>query len=341
MADEPQPSAKPQFTAEAIREKFKTMASWVEIATGFAQELDWLGDAKDHPEGSEERELAKVRDDVDLALSNLLVKFMSNVRHRAEKTRSVDLLAFAEIYTQGDGYEALHLIRRYQEVSGDDTKTGVDPGPETFPDSFAWDTYLRVSALAGLAEEFPMHLRHSARQMHGWPMIVSHHLDGRAEFERVAERLELGADFPLNVGPRKKRGTETPLLRYLEPKVWRLHVLRERMIEWGEIRKPGDFVQRIYGFWWEFPDPEPEPEVVPILQRLPSLPPLTQKTAREWSRKVIVPLIMLEDAETAETCETPALQNIWRHRSVKSRSTFQSRLHSAVTDTLERFGRAD
>ena len=218
-------------------------------------------------------------------------------------------------------------------------ETAGDPGPETFPDSFAWDTYLRVSALAGLAEEFPKHLQHSARQMHGRPMIVSHHIDGRAEFERVAGRLELGADYPLNVAPRKKRGTETPLLRYLEPHVWRLQVLREILIESAETRKGEDFVQRIYGFWWEFPDPKPEPEILPILQRLPELPPLTQNTAREWSRKVIVPLIMLEDAGTPETCETPALRNIWRHRSVKSRATFQSRLHSAVTDTLQRFGR--
>lgn len=126
-------------------------------------------------------------------------------------------------------------------------------------------------------------------------MIVSHHLDGRAEFARVAERLELGVDYPLNVAPRKKRGTETPLLRYLEPHVWRLHVLREILIESAETRQGEDFVQRIYGFWWEFPDPRPEPEILPILQQLPALPPLTQTTAREWSRKVIVPLIMLED----------------------------------------------
>lgn len=120
-------------------------------------------------------------------------------------------------------------------------ETAGDPGPETFPDSFAWDTYLRVSALAGLAEEFPKHLQHSARQMHGWPMIVSHHIDGRAEFERVAGRLELGADYPLNVAPRKKRGTETPLLRYLEPHVWRLHILRENSHRVGRNPQRGGF----------------------------------------------------------------------------------------------------
>lgn len=74
MADEPQPSAKPQFTAEVIRQQFKTLASWVDLANAFAQELDWLGDAKEHPEGSEKRALAEVRDEVDRALSMLLVE---------------------------------------------------------------------------------------------------------------------------------------------------------------------------------------------------------------------------------------------------------------------------
>ena len=92
-------------------------------------------------------------------------------------------------------------------------------------DSFAWDTDLRVCALADLAREFPLHLRHGARQMHGWPMIVSHHLDMTAEFQAVAERLEVGAGYPLDVGARKKRGTETPLLHYLEPLIWRLFAI--------------------------------------------------------------------------------------------------------------------
>ena len=76
-----------------------------------------------------------------------------------------------------------------------------------------------------------------------------------------------------------------------------------------------------------------------ILNRAKSLPPLTKETARIWSQKIIVPLIMLEDAGTRETCEITALRNIWQHQSVKSRATFRSRLHSAVTDTLKRFGR--
>jgi hypothetical protein len=232
-------------------------------------------------------------------------------------------------------------MRRYHALFGDETDKEGEVVPETFPDMFAWDTYLRASALTELAEQYPKHIRHSARQMHGWPMIVSHHLDGTHEFQRMAKLLELGADYPLAVGPRKRRGTDTPLLRYLEPVVWRLHVLRKVLIETEKTRGHEDFKGRLRPSWWDFPEKPPTPEIVEILKIVPKLPALTRKTARVWSIKVIVPIILAEDAGTPETCNIPALHNIWRHRSVKSRGTFQSRLHSAVTDTLQRFGRPD
>ena len=335
MADTP----PPKFSAETIKERLKAAAALVKAAAAFARELDWLGDAASHAEGSDEGGLAQVRDQVDLALSRFLVDLTSTLRARAETSRSMDLLYFVAGKVTGDGHDALHLMRRIHELFGDESAADGAVTDTTFPDRFAWDTYIRVCALAGLAKEFPRHLRHGARQMHGWPMIVSQHIDHRGEFEAIAERLELGADFPLDVGPRKKRGTETPLLHYIEPLIWRLHVLRQILIETAETRKGEEFVRRIYGFWWEFPDSEPSPEILAILRLVPNLAPLTQKTAREWSRKVIVPLIMLDDAGTRETCEEPALRHIWQHRAVKSRATFQSRLHSAVVDTLKRFGR--
>jgi hypothetical protein len=331
----------PKFSAKIISERFRMVKKWAEEAGDFARKLDWLGDAKQHPEGSEKRELAQVRDQVDWDLNDFCRWLVAFRRCRAETTQFPDLLVDAIGDRMGDGSDALHLMRRYHELEGDETDIGGETAPETFPDSFAWDTYLRVSALANLAERFPKHIRHSARYMHGWPMIVSHHLDGRHEFERLAELLELGAKYPLAVGPRKRRGTETPLLRYLEPLVWRLHVLRGVLIETEKTRGHEDFKGRLFPSWWDIFEKEPTTEVVAILKGVPALPSLTQKTAREWSRKVIVPIILTKDAGTQETCEIPALRNIWRHRSVKSLATFRSRLHSAVTDTLQRFGRAD
>ena len=337
MPDPPKP--KPKFTAEILKERLKTAVAWVKEAAAFAHTLDWLGDAGQHPEESEQRALAKLRDEVDRELAQVLLRVMATTRCRAETSRSVDLLMFATLFKRGDGHDALHLMDRCHDLLGDESEADGEVTDGTLPDAFAWETYLRVSALTDLVEKFPRHLRHSARDMHGWPMIVSHHLDCTPEFQRIAERLEVGADYPLDVSPRKKRGTETPLLSYLEPRVWRLHVLREILIESAETGGQEEFVQRIHCFWWQSPDPEPEAEEIAILRLVPSLPPLTRKTAREWSRRVIVPLILLDDAGTRETCEVPALRNIWAHRSVKSVATFQSRLHSAVTDTLQRFGR--
>jgi hypothetical protein len=328
-----------KFSAKIIAERFQMAQKWAEEAFDFACALDWLGDALQHPEGSEERELAQVRDQVDDAMNRCCRHLGSYRNARAETSRWEDLLIDTVGQRMGDGMDALRLMRRYHALSGDGTEPNGDVPPETFPDMFVWDTYARVSALAELVEKYPKHIRHSAREMHGWPMIISHHLDCRQEFERTAQTLEIGADYPLAVGPRKRRGTETPMLRYLEPRVWRLHTLRKVLIETEKTRGHEDFARRLYPFWWEHGEDPPTPEVVAILKGVPALPPLTQKTAREWSRKVIVPIILTEDVGTRETCKVPALRNIWRHKSVKSQATFRSRLHSAVTDTLQRFGR--
>lgn len=317
------------------------MIEWMEQACGFARELDWLGLPDGHAEGSDERALAKVRDTVDRYLTRTLGTLTALIRARAVTTNSLDLLVDTLMRRTGDGADALRLMRRYYALHGDECGPDGGVAPESCPSFFLREAYLRVSELPELFAKFPRHLEDTAQMMHGWPMVVSHHLDHRAEFERVAARLELGAEYPLDVRPRKRRGAETPLLRYLEPKVWQLHVLRQVLKETEATCGQKEFVERIYGNWWELPDPEPAPEVVAVLKRLPALPPLSQKTAREWSLKVIVPLILLEDAEDRETCTVEALQNIWRHRAVKSRATFKSRLHSAVTDTLQRFGRPE
>jgi hypothetical protein len=348
-------SPAPKFDIAAIMEHLDAATEALELAAALARRLDWVGDAESHPNGSHERKLGAIRDRIDWALGTHLGEIQAIARIRAESSRSSDLLYPVALAKLGDGEDALHLIRRIHKVFADEGDPSIDPGPESLPDFFAWDVYLRVSALADLAKEFPLHVQHSARLMHGWPMIVSHQVDHTIEFRATAERLQLGAEYPLDVGPRKKRGSQTPLLHYLEPKVYRLHVLWEKLPReaaetevcdprklrnWTRIPSDNEtFAEGLYGCWWEFPDKKPTAETLAILRRLSGLPQLTQKTAQEWSRRVIVPLIMLEDAGTRGTCKVPALCNIWQHRSVKSRATFQSRLHSAITDTLRRFGR--
>ena len=54
---------KPKYSARIIAERFQMAQEWAGEAFDFACALDWLGDANQHPEGSEQRELALVRDE--------------------------------------------------------------------------------------------------------------------------------------------------------------------------------------------------------------------------------------------------------------------------------------
>ena len=330
---------KSPLNANAIGASFAKYEEHVNAIVGWLRTLDSLGDKSQQALGSESRELAELRDEVDWIFARFVRNVASLLRWRAEYSHNADLLVVAVGHAQGDGPDTLHLMSRYHKVDGEAERTDVSPAPESFPDAFAWDTYMRVSALADLAEKFPMHLRHGAAQMHGWPMIVSAHLNVQPEFERIREKLSVGSDYPLDVGPRKRRGTGTSLLNYLEPLIWQLHVTRKILIETEDTRSSEDFVQRLYGLWWEFPKASPTAEILTILKTLPSMPDLTRATAAKWSLNIIVPLIMVTDAGTPKSCTVAALRNIWRHRAVKNRKMFSSRLLSAVAGTLERFGR--
>ena len=335
------PDENTPFSAEPTKQRLREAMHFVEQVTNIAQDLDAHGAEEDHPEGSEERALARLRDELDFAVCQLIRNVRLSARMRAETTRCSDLLVEMAINELGDGDEALHLMRRYHELRGDETDADGTTPPETMPDFFAWDTYLRVSALPDLVKQYPGHLQHSARNMHGWPMVVSHHLDCLPGFRETAHKLHLGEDYPLDVGPRKKRGRGTPLLCYLEPLVWRLHVLHVFLKDTQKVRGNESFVGRICGIWWMDAQSRPGPSEQAILELLPSLPPLSQKSSAEWSLKVIVPLIMLGEVGTSrETCHIPSLRNIWAHHAVKSPATFRSRLLSQVNDTLKRFGRA-
>jgi hypothetical protein len=62
------------------------------------------------------------------------------------------------------------------------------------------------------------------------------------------------------------------------------------------------------------------------------MPGLIKSTAPAWSKKVIVPYILVTDGADPANAEHPFLRNIWNHRDVKSTATFRSRLESAVKD---------
>jgi len=172
-------------------------------------------------------------------------------------------------------------------------------------------------------------------------MIVSHHLDNTCEFARIATLLDLGAGYPLDTSPRRKRGGPTPLHDYLEPLVWKLHVLKIILAETEERRGGEDFSSRIKYTWWSPPDPSPSYEILGILRNVPSIPPFSKSSAAEWSKRVIVPYISATDGVDPANSSIPIIRSIWAHRSVKSTATFESRLHSAITGFLVRYGRSE
>ncbi len=338
----------PQFTMKsptdmsiAIRERGLEIRRAAEALADYATVLDIIGDAEDHPEDSEKRQLAELRDEADLILSHTFTSLYSLVRVRAMTSRSVDLLVDAACHARGDGHEALELMERFYTVFGDERGEDGEVPPETFPDTYLWDVYYRVSALKSLAERFPDHMRHAARQMRGWPMIVSHHLDNTCEFERIAELLHLGAGYPLDTAPRRKRGGPTPLHDYLAPLVWKLHVLQIILAESEKLRGGEEFSSRIKYFWWSPPDSPPHEEILEILRKVPSLPPFSKSSATEWSKHVIVPYISATDGVDPANSSIPLIRSVWAHRSVKSQATFESHLHSAITGFLTRYGRSE
>ena len=303
--------------------------------------FDSLGDANCHPEGSDKRRLAALRDHADFCLSRAASSLSCHMRVRAESSRSVDLVADSVITARGNGEDCIKLMNIYYQLMGDDTEGTGKIGPETFPDQFLWDLNQRVEDLPALAEKYPKHLYFAARHLQGLPMIVSHHLNIAPEFQRLSEILGLGSQHPLDVSPRKKKGGITPTMRYLEPLVWRLSSMQG--ILKNEVHREGEFIKsdRIAWLWtYSYREATPEDQIE-ILRKLVLLPNLSKTSASIWAREVIVPFILVTDGANPSSSEEPFLCNIWAHRAVKSIPTFRSRLESAVTAFLKRYGRAE
>lgn len=327
--------------SQAIRDRAEAIRSMATQLADLATVLEVFIEAREQAMGTDTHELAALRDDVDLELSDALGHLESLVRVRAKTSRSLDLLVDAASRARGDAHDALQLMDRFHAVYGEERDSDGETLPETLPDQFLWDLYHRVAAINALADKFPEYVRHAARQMHGWPMIVSHHLDHAGEFKRIAGMVQLGDDYPLNVSPRRKRGGLTPILSYLEPLVWRLHVMRKILAETEQKRGGEDFASRIKYVWWSRTDDPPGPEILAILRNVPGMPAFSKASAAEWSNKIIVPYIVLCAGSDPASSEEPFIRNTWAHRSVKSMATFSSRLHSAVTGFLQRYGRPD
>jgi hypothetical protein len=284
-------------------------------------------------------ELEAVLEQLDMALARILGAVITQARVRAEFSRSCELLAPLIIDVMGHGADAARLIRRYQQLFPNDAPiVNGEVQPESFPDLFAWEAYTRIMALEKLAEDFPAHIRPSARAMKAWPMLCHRHTFNRRHFTKLAERLQLGTEYPVDVSEAARFRPDTPMVAYLLPLIERLHcvwhVVRREQYESVAKEK-----ERLAHLWRSWPEKTPGDEVLDALCGVRLLAPLTKKTAHGWAKTVLVPLIMATDARDWNHCAEPMLRNIAEQKGVKSRATFKSRLLAAVSHTLQGLAR--
>lgn len=268
--------------------------------------------------------------EIDRAMAVVVGNHLNWIRRRAESTEFSDLLSNVLYHIGiGDGADAACLIRRYQKLNPDDGG---------YTDMFAWDVYQRVEALDRLADEFPDYIRTAARRMHAWPMLVHRHTNNRRRFKQLADRLELGADYPTDASEGARFRPDTPLVRYLDPLIYRLNVTCQetRDIQFKSVQDEQHF---LYMTWWTRQENCPGEDVLAVIHAARLLPPLTKATAAQWAEKAIVPLILATDARDWKNCDEPALLKIAGQKGVKSRATFKSRLLAAVMATLRRLAR--
>jgi hypothetical protein len=281
----------------------------------------------------------RILDQLDLALGFILRSFDVHVLFRSEVTEDHDLLVETTRIATTSGERAARLVRRYQQLLPMDCldKDGsLSEGG--FVESFAWDVYLRVAELDRLVDEFPDHIRFAARQMHAWPMLAHRHTNNRRRFKQLADRLELGADYPIDASNGARFRPDTPLVRYLDPVIYRLHSFyyQNSDREFESTEKENESIAQL---WRQWPEELPGGDILAVLRETRRLPPLTKATAAQWAEKAIVPLILVTDARDYPDFTVPVLKQIAKQKGVKSRATFKSRLLSAVTATLRRLAR--
>jgi hypothetical protein len=283
----------------------------------------------------------QVLDQVDFAHAQVLHTQLHPLRRRGRVTANLEFLGCAIELAIGQGADAARLIRRYQKLNPEPPREADgSPSPGSLPEEFARDAGRRVAALESLGDDFPGELRHAAREMPAWPVLLSRSGRPRRQFLALAQHLELGRDYPTDTSADAHSGSDTPLAKYLDPLIYRLHVACGE-IEGLEFKSLREEQHWLYLTWWTWPEDRPSAEVLAVIHAAQELPPLTKATAAQWAGVALVPLILATDARDHTQCTEPALQAIARQRAARSPAGFKRRLLSAVTATVRRLARPE
>lgn len=314
--------------------------STIELLNQGLQFLQIYCEARPNMATKERARYEALEDKLDRAAVMIFREMRAVLYARKFRTRSVDLMLDILHFDIGDGPAAdvmlRHMQKNFRKI--DQTDAGEIDSENTIA-SFAWDTYNRVALLDALADEFPDHVRSVARQMHAWPILRHRHTTGDAHFAQLAERLQLGAEYPLDTGKAARFRPDSPMVRYLDTLVPRINLIRSHCIRHHST------TEREILHWWRLDQTHGTevvtltPAAIEALRHLKTLPVLTKATAPVWTRECVVPLIMETDARGAGPYTEPALEQIRRQRDIKSRAVFESRLESAVAKTLRSLAR--
>ena len=281
--------------------------------------------------------------DLDLGLARGVGLLKGLVALRAGVTESHDLLIDELMRAKGRTSEVEDLLRQWRALAPEEFE--LVEGEATMDDSavalLAWETIAQTEHLAELAERYPAQLRTVARQVPKWPVLVSPRDLAHGTTWRKLHALQLGRDYPLETGGGTRFRPANPMGRYLTDWVERVHYFRIDLTACREAaerrqKRDDDAVRRCWQVEGENP---PTAEMEAVLRTLPDLPRLTKATSDDWTKRALVPLIMLTDAKTEATCTEPVLKKIWQQKGVKSAATFRSRLLSKVTQTLRPLAR--
>ncbi len=217
--------------------------------------------------------------------------------------------------------------------------TAAENTPPTLEtaEKLVMETVRHVERLAELSAKFPEQFKVVARQMPAWPVMRFKRKALDDGFWHVLDRLQLAEDYPLDTSFGARSHPSSATGQYLTRWVERIHRFK---LDAGEARqgaRPAGGVGAIALCNGCLPEGRKElrRELESLSQLVIRMPPLTKATSDKWSRRVLVPLIMLSDAGSDEaSCKEPALQAIWRQSGVKSSATFRSRLLTKVRQTL-------
>ena len=292
--------------------------------------------SKEANDSARKAELEALLWQLDFSYYCILNRIKPLVSWRAEVSNCQELILDVLFSRIGRGDEAAALARQYQQRFPGKEGEYYDDNVMAY---FAYQVYRQVAVLDPLAKEFPELMRSATRGMNAWPMLLYRYNRKPGKFEEMADLLQLGRDYPLDVGKGAKHHPDTPMVIYLDGLLCELHRV------WSVTRAESYASQekedeRLGDLWREYPDPMPNEKILELLRLARRLPALTKETSEQWSKTVVVPLILETDAQDWKACRRPALKQIAGQRDVKSRATFKSRLLSSVSKTLKSLARA-